>query len=99
MLSDAHEALAAVAEYLQAGVVERAEGKGAISDANDLSLGAGLFPKSPLRRYLDAADVVLAVVSRCALAIFQPEQPRFLSLPPPQESAAIPHNPPHPVES
>src|SRR5947209_364176 len=73
-LSGAHEALAAVAELLQAGVVETAEGKGAISDASDLSLGAGLFPKSPLRGYLDAADVVLAVGSRCALAMFQPDQ-------------------------
>ena len=73
-LSGAHEALAAVAELLQAGVVETAEGKGAISDASDLSLGAGLFPKSPLRGYLDAADVVLAVGSRCALASFKPDQ-------------------------
>jgi acetolactate synthase-1/2/3 large subunit len=69
-LSDAHEALAAVAEHLQAGVVETAEGKGALSDASDLSLGAGLFPKSPLRGYLDAAEVVLVVGSRCALAMF-----------------------------
>ena len=73
-LSGAHAALAAVAEHLQAGVVETAEGKGAISDASDLSLGAGLFPKSPLRRYLDAADVVLVVGSRCAAAMFQPAQ-------------------------
>ncbi|PYN22004.1 MAG: thiamine pyrophosphate-binding protein [Candidatus Rokuibacteriota bacterium] len=73
-LSGAHAALAAVAEHLQAGVVETAEGKGAISDASDLSLGAGLFPKSPLRRYLDGADVVLVVGSRCAIAMFQPEQ-------------------------
>src|SRR5438552_10272722 len=73
-LSGAHAALAAVAEHLQAGVVETAEGKGAISDASDLSLGAGLFPKSPLRGYLDAADVVLAVGSRCALAGFKPDQ-------------------------
>src|SRR5438552_558625 len=72
--SGAHDAVAAVAEYLQAGVVETAEGKGAISDASDLSLGAGLFPKSPLRGYLDAADVVLAVGSRCALAGFKPDQ-------------------------
>src|SRR5205814_3673607 len=43
-------------------------------DASDLSLGAGLFPKSPLRRYLDAADVVLVVGSRCAAAMFQPAQ-------------------------
>jgi acetolactate synthase-1/2/3 large subunit len=73
-LSGAHEALAAVAEILQSGVVETAEGKGALSDASDLSLGAGLFPKSPLRGYLDAADVVLAVGSRCALAVFKPDQ-------------------------
>jgi acetolactate synthase-1/2/3 large subunit len=73
-LSGAHEALAAVAEILQSGVVETAEGKGALSDASDLSLGAGLFPKSPLRFYLDAADVVLAVGSRCALAAFKPDQ-------------------------
>src|SRR6266571_56462 len=73
-LSGAHEALAAVAELLQAGVVETAEGKGAISDASDLSLGAGLFPKSPLRSYLDAADAVLAVGSRCALVGFKPDQ-------------------------
>jgi acetolactate synthase-1/2/3 large subunit len=74
-LSGAHEALAAVAEYLQAGVVETAEGKGAISDASDLALGAGLFPKSPLRAYLDGADVVLAVGTRCALAMFPADKP------------------------
>jgi acetolactate synthase I/II/III large subunit len=74
-LSGAHEALAAVAEHLQAGVVETAEGKGALSDASDLSLGAGLFPKSPLRGYLDAADVVLVVGSRCALAMFPADKP------------------------
>jgi acetolactate synthase-1/2/3 large subunit len=73
-LSGAHEALTAVAEYLQAGVATTAEGKGAVSDASDLSLGAGLWPKSPLRAYLDAADVVLAVGSRLALAAFQPTQ-------------------------
>ena len=73
-LSGANAALAAVAEHLQAGVVQTAEGKGAVSDASDLSLGAGLFPKSPLRRYLDTADVVLAVGSRCAIAMFPPEQ-------------------------
>ena len=68
--SGAHEALAAVAEYVQAGVVQSAEGKGAISDHSDLSLGATLWPKNPLREYLDAADVVFAVVSRCAIAAF-----------------------------
>jgi acetolactate synthase-1/2/3 large subunit len=73
-LSGANAALAALAEHLQAGVVQTAEGKGAVSDANDLSLGAGLFPKSPLRRYLDAAEIVLVVGSRCAAAMFPAEQ-------------------------
>src|SRR5947208_3406744 len=50
------------------------EGKGVISDANDLSLGAGLWPKNPLRRWLDAADLVLVVGSRLQLAGFQPNQ-------------------------
>jgi acetolactate synthase-1/2/3 large subunit len=72
--SGAHEALVAVAEYLQAGVVQSAEGKGAVSDDSDLSLGAALWPRNPLRAYLDAADVVLVVGSRCALAAFSPEQ-------------------------
>jgi acetolactate synthase-1/2/3 large subunit len=73
-LSGAHDALAAVAEYLQAGVVQSAEGKGAISDASDLSLGAALWPKNVLRGYIDAADVILAVGSRLALASFKPDQ-------------------------
>jgi acetolactate synthase-1/2/3 large subunit len=72
--SGAHEALALVAEYLQAGVAQSAEGKGAIDDESDLSLGAALWPKNPLRAYIDAADVVLAVGSRLALSGFRPEQ-------------------------
>lgn len=72
--SSAHEALTAVAEYVQAGVVQSAEGKGAVSDHSDLSLGAALWPKNPLRDYLDAADVVFVVGSRCAVAAFQPSQ-------------------------
>jgi acetolactate synthase-1/2/3 large subunit len=70
-LSGAHEALAAVAEYLQAGVVESAEGKGAISDHSDLALGAAFWRESPLRAYVHAADVVLAVGSRLALVSFE----------------------------
>jgi acetolactate synthase-1/2/3 large subunit len=66
--SDAHDALAAVAEHLQAGVVTSAEGKGAVSDDNDLSLGAALWRDSPLRAYVDAADVFLAVGTRFVLA-------------------------------
>jgi acetolactate synthase I/II/III large subunit len=73
--SGAHEALAAVADYLQAGVVQSPEGKGAISDASDLCLGAALWPASPLRRFVDEADTVLAVGSRLVLAAFRPDQP------------------------
>src|SRR5436309_2207866 len=71
----AHQAVADVAEYLQAGVVQSAEGKGAVSDHNDLSLGASIYPQSLLKKYLEQADVILAVGSRCALAGFKPEQP------------------------
>jgi acetolactate synthase I/II/III large subunit len=73
-LSGANEALAAVAEYLQAGVVESGEGKGAVSAHSDLSLGAAFWRESPLRAHVHAADVVLAVGSRLALVSFQPGQ-------------------------
>jgi acetolactate synthase I/II/III large subunit len=73
-LSGAHDALAAVAEYLQAGVVESTEGKGAVSDHSDLSLGAALWRESPLYAYVQAADVVLAVGSRLALVPFRAGQ-------------------------
>jgi len=72
--SGAHEALTAVAEYIQAGVVQSAEGKGSVSDQSDLALGAALWAKNPLREYLDAADTILVVGSRCALAGFQAHQ-------------------------
>ena len=73
-LSGANAALAAVAEYLQAGVIESPEGKGAVSDASDLSLGAAFWRESPLYGYLHAADVVLAVGSRLALVTFKAGQ-------------------------
>jgi acetolactate synthase-1/2/3 large subunit len=71
----AHEVLAAVAEYLQAGVLQTPEGKGAVSDDSDLSLGAGLWPQNPLRQHFESADVILAVGTRLALAAPRPEQP------------------------
>src|SRR2546429_266702 len=71
---DAHEALGAIAEHLQAGVATTAEGKGVISDANDLSLRAGLWPKNPPRRWLHAAHLLLAVGSRLPLARLPPTQ-------------------------
>jgi acetolactate synthase-1/2/3 large subunit len=72
--SGAYDALVAVAEHLQAGVVQSPEGKGVISDHSDLSLGAALWPTSPLRHYVDAADVVLAVGTRLAVASLQQTQ-------------------------
>jgi acetolactate synthase-1/2/3 large subunit len=74
-LAGAHEALRAVAEHLQAGVIATAEGKGAVSDASDLSLGAALWGGSPLRAHLDRADLVLAVGTRMALAALRADQP------------------------
>lgn len=70
----AHQAMADVAEYLQAGVAQSAEGKGTVSDHNDLSLGAAVYSQSPLKRYMERADLILVVGSRCALAGFKPEQ-------------------------
>ena len=72
--SDAHEALGAAADYLQAGVVTSAEGKGAVSDRNELSMGAAVWAGSPVRELLVGADVVLVVGSRLALAALKPEQ-------------------------
>jgi acetolactate synthase-1/2/3 large subunit len=73
-LSDAHHALAAVAEFLQCGIATSAEGKGAVSDHSDLSLGAGIWSKSVLHQYLQSCDVVLAVGTRLAVAGLKPEQ-------------------------
>lgn len=73
-LSGANAVLAQVAEYLQAGVAQSPEGKGAVSDASDLSLGAAFWRESPLYAYLQNADVVLAVGSRLALVTFKAGQ-------------------------
>ena len=73
-LSGAHEALRAVAEHLQAGVASSPEGKGAVSDLSDLSLGAAFWRDSPLRAAIHAADAVLVVGSRLALVTFAPGQ-------------------------
>ena len=73
-LSSAHEALRAVAEHLQAGVASSPEGKGAVSDLSDLSLGAAFWRDSPLRAAIHAADVALVIGSRLALVTFAPGQ-------------------------
>ncbi|HEU5191840.1 MAG TPA: thiamine pyrophosphate-dependent enzyme [Methylomirabilota bacterium] len=74
MLGGASEALTTLAEYLQAGVITSAEGKGAISDHSELSLGATVWPQSPVRNHLLQADVILAVGTRFALAVPKADQ-------------------------
>jgi acetolactate synthase-1/2/3 large subunit len=71
-LAGAHDALAQVAEHLQAGVAQSAEGKGAVSDHNALSLGAAVWRDSALRAHIHEADVVLAVGTRLAAVSFKP---------------------------
>ena len=71
-LAGAHDALAQVAEHMQAGVAQSAEGKGAVSDHNTLSLGAAFWRDSALRAHIHEADVVLAVGSRLAGVSFKP---------------------------
>jgi acetolactate synthase-1/2/3 large subunit len=73
-LAGANDALRVVAEQLQAGVLESAEGKGALSARHPLALGAAHWPGTPIRAHLDQADVVLAVGSRLAIAAFRPDQ-------------------------
>ena len=62
-LSGANDALLALAEYLQAPVIETAEGKGAISDRHYLSLGV---PRrvDPYHDRMTEHDVILAVGTR-----------------------------------
>jgi acetolactate synthase-1/2/3 large subunit len=74
VLGDAGEALTALAEYLQAGVITSAEGKGSINENSELSLGATVWPQSPVRNHLLHADVILAVGTRFALAVPKAEQ-------------------------
>lgn len=69
-LSGAHDTLREIAERLQAGVVESAEGRGAISSRHPLYLGAAVYPGTPLHDYLAEADVILAVGTRLANVTF-----------------------------
>ena len=63
--SGASEALLKVADHLQAPVISTAEGKGAISDRNYLSLGALRLRNDPITRS-SGHDVILAVGTRMA---------------------------------
>jgi acetolactate synthase-1/2/3 large subunit len=67
--SDAYSELQAVAEALQAPIMTSANGKGAISDAHPLCLGASIGPTGQLREYLNSSDVILVVGSRFMTAM------------------------------
>jgi acetolactate synthase-1/2/3 large subunit len=72
LLAGASEQLAAVAEHLQCPIAMSAEGKGAVSDHSDLSLGAGFWSKSRLRTFVESCDLAFAVGTRLAAAPFPP---------------------------
>ena len=63
-VSNASEALLAVAEHMQAPVVSSPNGKGAISDHHPLSLGLAELRYQPLGEWMSTRDVVLAVGTR-----------------------------------
>ena len=73
LLAGASEQLAAVAEHLQCPIAMSAEGKGAVSDHSDLSLGAGFWSKSRLRTFVESCDLAFAVGTRLAAAPFPPD--------------------------
>jgi acetolactate synthase-1/2/3 large subunit len=64
VLADAAEAFTALAERLQAAVVNTREGKGSIDERHPLFVGTAWVNRR-LRPIIDAADVVLAVGTRC----------------------------------
>jgi acetolactate synthase-1/2/3 large subunit len=63
VLADASAALTAVAEHLQATVVNTREGKGAIDERHPLFVGTAWVNRR-LKRVLEHADVILAVGTR-----------------------------------
>ncbi len=65
ILGDASAELVAVAEHLQAAVVDTREGKGGIDSRHPLHLGT-FWVNKRLRPHLDNADVILAVGTRFA---------------------------------
>ena len=66
--SGGSDALRSVAEYLQVPVVTTREGKGAISDRHNLSLGVPGYSSGPLYEYVQGRDVILAVGTRLTRA-------------------------------
>lgn len=73
VLADASEAFTAVAERLQAVVVNTREGKGCIDERSPLFAGTAWVNRR-LRPVIDAADVVLAVGTRLQGLNLAPEQ-------------------------
>jgi acetolactate synthase-1/2/3 large subunit len=73
--SGASEALQRVAEHLQAPVFTTSEGKGAISDRHQMSMGAAMRGvDASVDRPLDESNVILAVGTRLASAKLRDEQ-------------------------
>lgn len=66
--AEASAMLQALAEHLQAPVVSTAQGKGALSDRHPLSLGLAELRYAPLRRWLEARDLILAIGTRTDFA-------------------------------
>jgi acetolactate synthase I/II/III large subunit len=73
VLADASDGLRAVAEHLQAPVVDTREGKGGLDARHPLHLGT-MWVNRRLRPWLDDADVVLAVGTRFAGFGLRPDQ-------------------------
>ncbi|MBL7494958.1 thiamine pyrophosphate-binding protein [Frankia sp. CNm7] len=73
VLADATDAFTAVAEWLQAAVVNTREGKGCIDERHPLFVGTAWVNRR-LRPAIERADVVLAVGTRCHGLNLRPDQ-------------------------
>lgn len=73
VLAGASAALTAVAERLQAAVINTREGKGCIDERHPLFVGTAWVNRR-LRPMIDAADVMLAVGTRCQGLNLRPDQ-------------------------
>ncbi len=73
VLADATDELTSVAELLQAAVVNTREGKGCIDERNPLFVGTAWVNRR-VRPTIEAADVVLAVGTRCQGLNLRPDQ-------------------------
>jgi len=68
--------LVALAELLRAPVMTTNPGKSAFPEDHDLSLGAAaVHPPSPLKKFLNSADLVLAIGTSLTASPFNPELP------------------------